>query len=247
MNPLLKDLIGFESSGQNVTNTRQSTSSGRARGYFQITDGTWHDFGKRVGIDFSKYPTALSAPYHLQAQVASLIPLKRWDKITLNRLSAAGHKFDINKTLGENLAARGESINAGSPGAPLPAAAAVVTGAGQPQQSYASPETPIPGATQPNVGPGSDHSGEGLASAFDGALGDFGGGAAGGNGLGTSGGFGEAPLDAAGDLRTKGPEVGSAEWDALQAKGLSPLAELFALPTIGRPKPGENIAAKSWI
>jgi hypothetical protein len=248
----LSDLIRFESSGRNVTNLRQSTSSGSARGFFQITDGTWRDFGRQVGIDFSKYPTALSAPYHLQAQVASLIPLKRWDRITLRRLSAAGHTFDVNKTLGENLAAKGESLAAGEKEAPLPAASAVVTGAGQSSGNYASPETPVPGATQPNYFPAdtSPETQPGLASAFANALGGASMGGAGEVG-GVGGGLPDAPLDPAADLRTKTDATNlGQEWDALQAKPPSQLADLFTLPTIGQPNAKQRAlqqAQTSWI
>jgi hypothetical protein len=223
------DFVGFESSNQNVTNEKQSTSSGRARGYFQITDGTWKDWAGKAGVDLAKYPTALDAPYHLQLAVAKNIPLKRWDPITLRRMSAKGHRFDVNKTLGENMAANGETGMAGNPGAPLPAAAAVVTGAGQPKLDYASPETPIPGATQPNVGPGSDHTGESLASAFDGAAGggapEIGGGGGGGGGGMPDAGFGNLNLSAE-SAAPRGSEIGGPE--------LSQLAELFQLPMIGQ-------------
>jgi hypothetical protein len=225
----LSDLIRFESSGSNVTNTNQSTSSGRARGYFQITDGTWQDFGRRAGIDFSRYPTALSAPYHLQAQVASLIPLKRWDPITLRKLSAAGHKFDVNKTLGENLSALGENLAAGEKGAPLPAASAVVTGAGQPKLDYASPETPVPGATQPNAGPGV---GPDLASVFSNALGGSGAGDASLGGGGSSGGGSLPPGEAFGLSYQSASDALPPSPDP----AMTPLADLFTLPTIGQPE-----------
>jgi hypothetical protein len=224
------DFVGFESGNKNVTNVNQSTSSGRARGYFQITDGTWNDFARKAGVDLAQYPTALSAPYHLQLAVAKNIPLKRWDPITLRRMSAKGHRFDVNKTLGENMAANGETGLAGNPGAPLPAAAAVVTGAGQPKLDYASPEKLIPGATQPNVGPGSDHTGESLASAFAGAAGgggmpEIGGGGGGGGGGMPDAGFGNLSLSSD-SAAPRGGEIGGPE--------LSQLAEVFQLPMIGQ-------------
>jgi len=242
------DFLGFESGNKNVTNERQSTSSGRARGFFQITDGTWKDWASKAGVNLAQYPTALDAPYHLQLAVAKNIPLKRWDPITLRRMSAKGHKFDVNKTLGENMAANGETGEtgaAGSKGAPLPAAAAVVTGAGQPQLSYASPETPVPGATQPNVGPGSDHTGESLAGVFDGsALGDLSSGGGGGSSGGMSGGGGLGPMNLAVTPVTEGVAP-NADPD------LSRLAGLFTLPTIGYPggkaKQERDIAMQSWI
>lgn len=104
---LLNDLIKFESGGRNITNVDATTSSGRARGFLQITDGTWRDAGRKFGVDFAQYPTAQSAPLELQLKVAESLPLKRWDPITLRKLTAAGHTFDVNKTLGENIAAQG--------------------------------------------------------------------------------------------------------------------------------------------
>jgi hypothetical protein len=107
---LLDALFQNESGGRNVANTTQGTSSGQAQGYFQITTGTWDDFG---GRQFA--PNPLAATYEQQAAVASKIPLKRWDKSTLAKMSATGKRIDPNLTLGENLAANGESVTANAP------------------------------------------------------------------------------------------------------------------------------------
>jgi hypothetical protein len=103
----------LESGGRNIPNTTQGTSSGQAQGYDQITTGTWREFAPAAGIDLNKYPTALSAPKQLQRQVASNIPLERWDPKTLNGLKAAGFSVQPNLTLGQNIAQNG--------GAPAPA------------------------------------------------------------------------------------------------------------------------------
>jgi hypothetical protein len=107
---LLGALLGNESGGRNIANTTQGTSSGQAQGYFQITTGTWNDFG---GTKYA--PTPLQATYAQQAEIASKIPLKRWDESTVAKMRATGKPIDPNKTLGENLAAVGEGFGAAPP------------------------------------------------------------------------------------------------------------------------------------
>jgi hypothetical protein len=102
---LLAALFRNESGGRNIANTDAGTSSGQAQGYFQITTGTWNDFG---GQQYA--PTPLQATYEQQAAVASKIPLKRWDESTVALMRATGKTIDPNRTLGENLAANGESF-----------------------------------------------------------------------------------------------------------------------------------------
>ncbi len=102
---LLSALLGNESGGRNIANTTQGTSSGQAQGYFQITTGTWNDFG---GTRYASNP--LGATYAEQADIASKIPLKRWDSSTLAAMRATGKPIDPNKTLGENLAMNGENF-----------------------------------------------------------------------------------------------------------------------------------------
>jgi len=106
----LSYLEQLESGGRNIPNTTQGTSSCQAQGYDQITTGTWREFAPASGIDLSKYPTALSAPKQVQRQVASSIPLERWDPKTLNGLKAAGFSVQPNLTLGQNIA-----VNGGAP------------------------------------------------------------------------------------------------------------------------------------
>ena len=68
MASLLGALLKNESGGRNVANTTEGTSSGQAQGYFQITTGTWNDFGGQ------KYaPNPLQASYEQQADIASRI------------------------------------------------------------------------------------------------------------------------------------------------------------------------------
>jgi hypothetical protein len=110
MATLLQALLQNESGGRNIPNTTEGTSSGRAEGFFQITTGTWRDFARQAGVDLSQYPNALSAPYDVQARVASVIPLKRWDESTVAKMKATGRPINVNATLGENLAGVGEGF-----------------------------------------------------------------------------------------------------------------------------------------
>jgi hypothetical protein len=110
-NTLLAALLANESGGRNIANTTQGTSSGQAQGYFQITTGTWNEFGG------DKYaPTPMQASYAQQAAVASQIPLRRWDSSTIARMRSTGKQFDISKTFGEELARNGESFSDFNPG-----------------------------------------------------------------------------------------------------------------------------------
>lgn len=111
--PVLRALFQNESGGKlNITNP-QTTTSGHAQGVFQITTGTWHEFAERAGVQLAAWPTPNSAPYEVQAKVASIIPLRRWDHTTLEAMQRAGAKLDPNATLGENLAANGEGLGQG--------------------------------------------------------------------------------------------------------------------------------------
>ncbi len=130
----LRTLLGSESGGTNIANTHKLTSSGQARGYFQITTGTWKDFAPRAGVDMTKYPDPMigadgkPVPYDVQAAVAAIIPLKRWDPITIHKLYAAGVKVNLNATLGANLKANGEGFGRGGKGLPIDTAPTPVAG-----------------------------------------------------------------------------------------------------------------------
>jgi hypothetical protein len=106
MASLLDVLLKNESGGRNIPNTTEGTDSGQAQGYFQITTGTWDSFG---GRQFAARP--LDATYEQQANIASKIPLKRWAPSTVALMQATGKPLDPNRTLGENLAANGESFS----------------------------------------------------------------------------------------------------------------------------------------
>jgi Transglycosylase-like domain len=112
---VLGALVGNESGGRNIANTHQGTSSGQAQGYFQITTGTWKDFGGR------KYAaTPLGATPAQQWDIARRIPLKRWDTSTLRAMRATGKAIDPNRTLGENASMHNEDFDTSGPVAVLP-------------------------------------------------------------------------------------------------------------------------------
>jgi hypothetical protein len=102
---LLGALFQNESGGRNIPNVHEGTSSGQAQGYFQITTGTWNEFG---GQQYA--PTPLQATYAQQAAIAAKIPLKRWDEPTVALMRKTGRPIDPNRTLGENLAMNGEGF-----------------------------------------------------------------------------------------------------------------------------------------
>lgn len=139
---LLAALLANESGGKNINNTTQGTSSGQAQGFFQITTGTWDEFG---GQKYAPNPQAAS--YADQAAVASKIPLSRWDNTTIARMRATGIPVDPHKTLGENLASANESFADFKPGSELPVgkkgapptAVAAVAPAGQTPPTYQPP------------------------------------------------------------------------------------------------------------
>lgn len=108
---LLGVLFAAESGGHNVANTTEGTSSGQAQGFFQITTGTWDEFGGRQYA-----PTPLQANYEQQAAVASQIPLARWDPKTVAAIRAHYPQIDPRATLGQNVAAAGGNFAANAPG-----------------------------------------------------------------------------------------------------------------------------------
>jgi hypothetical protein len=103
---ILNTLLSAESGGRNIPNTTQGTSSGQAQGYFQITTGTWNDFG---GGQFASTPDGAS--YAQQASVASNIPVSRWAPSTVDAMAGQGNIVP-SQTLGQNLANNGENIYA---------------------------------------------------------------------------------------------------------------------------------------
>jgi hypothetical protein len=78
-------------------NTDKGTPAG---GNFQIIDPTWRTYAPKAGINLSQYPTAMSAPRSVQAQVASAIPFNQWGPRTVAAVTARYPWIDTHQTLG---------------------------------------------------------------------------------------------------------------------------------------------------
>jgi hypothetical protein len=135
-------VANLESGNRNIaqqihdSNTDRGTPAG---GFFQIIDPTWARYAQAAGVDLKQYPTAMSAPRNIQAQVASAIPVNQWGPNTVNALKNAYPGLDTSQTLGQvQSAALGGSgaaaVASGSPTA-APGASTAVPGplaSGQP-------------------------------------------------------------------------------------------------------------------
>ena len=100
----LDAVANIESSNRNIVqgihdvNTDKGTP---ASGYFQIIDPTWRKYAAAAGVDLAKYPTPMSAPREVQAQVAAAIPANQFGGRTQRMLHEQFGAFDTHKTLGE--------------------------------------------------------------------------------------------------------------------------------------------------
>lgn len=111
---ILSTIMRIESGGRNVPqsiddiNMRQGDP---AQGYYQITGGTWGEFGgPKTG-----YKSAIDAPYPTQLAIAQNIPVARWGPATQAALRQAGYEPQSGETLGQMLARYGEDPNATRP------------------------------------------------------------------------------------------------------------------------------------
>lgn len=107
---ILSTIMGVESGGgYNVTQGNIGDVNNRtgdlAQGYYQITGGTWRDFGGAS----TGYSSAKAAPYGTQLDVAQNIPVNRWGPRTQQELRAAGYQPRQGETLGAMMARYGES------------------------------------------------------------------------------------------------------------------------------------------
>lgn len=114
------DLVAnLESGNRNIAqqihdkNTDAGTPAG---GFFQIIDPTWQRYAGAAGVDLKAYPTAMSAPRNIQAQVASAIPVNQWGANTVAALKKQYPGLDTSQTLGQvQSAALGGSAPSSSP------------------------------------------------------------------------------------------------------------------------------------
>jgi hypothetical protein len=123
------DLVAqVESGNRNIpqaihdANTDRGTPAG---GFFQIIDPTWQRYAGAAGVDVKQFPTAMSAPRNIQAQVAGAIPVNQWGPNTVAALKAQYPNIDTSQTLGQVQTA---AIGAGATPAPAAAPAAATPG-----------------------------------------------------------------------------------------------------------------------
>lgn len=205
----LEALQHFESGGKNVPNVHQGTSSGQAQGYNQITTGTWKEFG---GLAFA--PTPLEATPEQQNVIAAKIPMKRWAPETLAYLQQKGFKLDPNKTLGENIAMNGGTAPSGAV-------------AGAPPQNGGDWQALLGAEPPPETSDLGSMMGDAVA--------------------GRSNPIEEPtapspppPVQFDQSYAAAAPpveELGARYQQAKDTRKLTPLGQLFTLPTIGQPKP----------
>jgi hypothetical protein len=91
---------GVDKDSRGLTLAQGGNASEISQGHFQIQTATWRDFAKQAGVDVNQYPTAMSAPREVQAQVASVIPLSRFGPRTQTLLRSRFGPLDTNQTVG---------------------------------------------------------------------------------------------------------------------------------------------------
>jgi hypothetical protein len=106
---ILSTIMRVESGGRNITQGNigdiNNLTGDLAQGYFQITGGTWKQFGGPA----TGYSSAIKAPYSTQLSVAMNIPVARWGSASQNALKAAGYQPQPGETLGQMLTRYGEN------------------------------------------------------------------------------------------------------------------------------------------
>ena len=68
-----------------------------AQGNFQFITPTWQRQAPKAGVDIRQYPTAMSAPPSVQAQVAAVTPLREWGPNTVAAVKARFPGIDVNQ------------------------------------------------------------------------------------------------------------------------------------------------------
>src|ERR1700733_7772015 len=167
---ILSTIMGVESSGgHNVTQgnigDRNNQTGDLAQGYFQITGGTWAQFG---GLN-TGYTQANQAPYATQLQIAQNIPVSRWGPDTQAALSAAGYSTTRGQTLGQLMAANGETPASGNP-SPLGTSVTQNPSGTSSTTSSAAQGAPIQTALQPEEQSFITSAITGIENAFGGGL-----------------------------------------------------------------------------
>ena len=68
-----------------------------AQGNFQFITPTWQRQAPKAGVDIKQYPTAMSAPPSVQAQVAAVTPSREWGPNTVAAVKARFPGIDVNQ------------------------------------------------------------------------------------------------------------------------------------------------------
>jgi hypothetical protein len=131
-------------------NTDAGTPAG---GNFQFIDPTWRRMAPKAGVDIRQYPTAMSAPPSVQAQVAAVTPINQWGPNTVAALKAHFPSIDTSKP------PTGPYNGAAVGGAPQP----VAVPAAQPAQQ-AGIGAAIAALNAPTGGPGTKSTADNLSS-----------------------------------------------------------------------------------
>ena len=127
-----------------------------ANGVFQFINPTWRRQAPKAGVDINKYPTAISAPPAVQAQVAAVTPLREWGPNTVAAVKARFPGIDVNKP------PPGPYNGAAVGGAPAAAPAAPPANVGM----------ALAALSAPTGGPGAKSTMDNLQSTFAGGGGD---------------------------------------------------------------------------
>jgi hypothetical protein len=127
-----------------------------ANGVFQFINPTWRRQAPKAGVDINKYPTAISAPPAVQAQVAAVTPLREWGPNTVAAVKARFPGIDVNKP----------------PSGPYNGAAVGGAPAAAPAAQPANVGMALAALSAPTGGPGTKSTMDNLQSTFAGGGGD---------------------------------------------------------------------------
>ena len=92
--PMWRPAIATFRKGSHDRNTDRGTP---AQGNFQSITPTWQRQAPKAGVDIRQYPTAMSAPPSVQAQVAAVTPLREWGPNTVAAVKAHFPGIDVNQ------------------------------------------------------------------------------------------------------------------------------------------------------
>jgi len=147
----LDAIAARESGNKNVPNAEGAST---ASGYWQMLDSTWKDAAKLAGIDVSKYPRAMDAPWMAQRAAAGAL----FDKYGATPWAASAPKGGAAIAAAAPPGAPPQATPQAAPGAAAPLAPVQVAGPGAPTPSTAAtaPSADLVGPRPlPTIGPNS--------------------------------------------------------------------------------------------